>query len=136
MTSRAGGSGPGPRDVNPPGPRAPALPDAAPSPQSPATPPPSAGGSPLRRVIRVVNPLGVHFRVADRFARLAGQFASRVTVWNGDARADGKSLTDLIMLVALPDSELVLEVEGPDAAKAIDPLAEILASPGGEDYTI
>jgi phosphotransferase system HPr (HPr) family protein len=118
--------------MNPPGTRTPAPPEAAPAPQ----PAPSAGGSPLRRVIRVVNPLGVHFRVADRFARQAGQYASNVTVWNGETRADGKSLMDLILLVALPDSELVLEVDGPDAAKAIDPLAEILASPGGEDYTI
>lgn len=112
MSGRAGGTGHGPREALPPGP------------------------APLRRVVRVVNPLGLHFRVADRFARLAKQFACAVTVWNGEARADGTSLTDLIMLVVMPDSEVVLEVDGPDAPRALDPLAEVLASPGGEDYSI
>ncbi len=130
MTSRASEAGMGPRENHPPG-------ICTPTPDADAQPaPPGVCGATLRRVIRVVNPLGIHFRVADRFARQASQYASTITVWNGESRADGKSLTDLIMLVALPDAEVVLEVDGQDAAKAIDPLAEILASPGGEDYTI
>jgi phosphotransferase system HPr-like phosphotransfer protein len=61
-----------------------------------------------------------------------------VTVWNGSVKADGKNLWDLIMLVALPGSELVLEVEGDDkeATTALEELGEILAAPGGEEYTI
>ena len=98
----------------------------------------SANGSagPIRRTIRVTNPLGLHFRVADRFSRAAKAFASDVTVYNGDVRADGKSPMELLLLVALPGSELVLEVEGDDADRAVDPLADILAAPGGEDYSI
>jgi phosphotransferase system HPr (HPr) family protein len=99
------------------------------------TPPPPEDG-PHRRVIRVINPNGLHMRLADRFIRTASQYTCNVTVWNGDARADGKSIFDLILLVVPPDSEVVLEVDGPDAATAIDLLAAILASPGGEDYTI
>jgi phosphocarrier protein FPr len=97
---------------------------------------PMPGSGPFRRVIRIVNPLGLHHRVADRFSRTANQYACTVTVWNGTTRADGKSLWDLILLVALPDSEVVLEVDGPDAPKAVNPLADILAAPGGENYTI
>jgi phosphotransferase system HPr (HPr) family protein len=98
----------------------------------------SANGSagPIRRTVRVTNPLGLHWRVADRFSRAAKGFASAVTVWNGDTRADGKSPTDLLLLVALPGTEVVLEVDGPDADVAVEPLADILASPGGEDYAI
>ncbi|MBP3953777.1 HPr family phosphocarrier protein [Gemmata sp. G18] len=96
----------------------------------------SDGTGPLRRVVRIVNPLGIHPRVADRFSRTARQYACTVTVWNGDARADGKSLWDLILLVAMQDAEIVLEVDGPDALRAVEPLVEVLASPGGEDYTI
>lgn len=121
MTGRAGGNSQGPRDALPPG---------------PSSPTPAPGAAPLRRVIRVINPLGLHFRVADRFSRLARQFSCAVTVWNGETRADGTSLMDLIMLVVLPDSEVVLEVDGPDAPKAVEPLAEILAAPDGEDYSI
>ena len=90
----------------------------------------------MRRVVRIINPLGLHMRLADRFSRTAGRYACTVTVWNGEARADGKSLWDLIMLVVMPEAEVILEVDGPDAPNAVDSLAEILGSPGGEDYTI
>jgi phosphotransferase system HPr (HPr) family protein len=83
-----------------------------------------------------MNPLGLHMRAADRFCRTAKQYVCAVTVWNGETRADGKSLLDLMLLVALPGAELVLEVDGADALDALDLLAELLAAPGGEDYTI
>ena len=127
MTGRAGGNGPGPRDAIPPGHRAPAP---------PPDPTPVPGGGPLRRVVRIVNPYGLHQRVADRFSRTANQYACTVTVWNGPVRADGKSLWDLILLVALPGADVILEVDGPDAPTAVEPLVAILASPSGEDYTI
>jgi len=126
MSSRVTGGGPGPRDGVPP---------AAPLPKPEPRPDPPASG-PLRRTVRVTNPLGLHHRAADRFARAAKQYASAVRVYNGELRADGKSLTDLILLVVFPDTEVVLEVEGPDAAAAIDSLADILGAPSGEDYAI
>jgi len=94
------------------------------------------GNGSIRRTVRVVNPLGLHMRAADRFSRAAEQFSSKVTIWNGDARANGKNLLDLIMLVVLPETEVLVEVDGPDAVLAIDALCDILAAPGGEDYTI
>ena len=135
MSGRCGGTGPGPRDALPPGARSPAAPpDSGPPPDS--DPPTAVGEGPFRRVIRVINPLGLHHRIADRFSRTASQYSCTVTVWNGEARADGKNIWDLIMLVVLPDTEVILEVDGPDAPTALEPLAGILASPGGEDYTI
>ncbi|MBA4189394.1 MAG: hypothetical protein C0467_15475 [Planctomycetaceae bacterium] len=94
------------------------------------------GTGPIRRTIRVVNPLGLHMRAADRFSRAAEQYTSKVTIWNGESRANGKNLLDLIMLVVLPETDVLVEVDGPDAALAIDALCDILAAPGGEDYTI
>jgi phosphotransferase system HPr (HPr) family protein len=94
------------------------------------------GPGAVRRTVRVVNPRGLHHRIADVFSRTARGFASTVTLWNGDTRADGKELWDLLLLVVLPDTDVVLEVEGPDAAAAVEPLTDILASPGGEEYTI
>lgn len=134
MAGRSGVNGPGSRDAFPLGSRSHAPPDDTVPPS--AAPTPTPGNGPMRRVIRVINPLGLHHRVADRFSRTANQFTCTVTVWNGEARADGKNIWDLIMLVVLPDSEVILEVDGPDAAQAVDPLAAVLGSPGGEDYTI
>lgn len=83
---------------------------------------------PLRRCITVIDPNGLHPRPATAFATLANRYESRVTVWFGDKPANGKTPWDLIMLVAMPGSELILEVEGPDAHEALEPLAAILAA--------
>ncbi|MCZ2340242.1 MAG: HPr family phosphocarrier protein [Bacteroidales bacterium] len=85
---------------------------------------------PIRRSVTVVNPLGLHMRPATAFAQAARVYRSSITVWNGDRRADGKSSLDLILLVALPGAELVVEIDGEDAGAAVDPLCEILASSG------
>lgn len=90
----------------------------------------------MRRVVRIVNPLGLHHRVADRFARTALGFDARITVRNGELSADGKSLWDLMMLLAFEGTDVILEVDGPDAPAAMEPLAGILAARGGEDYSI
>jgi phosphotransferase system HPr (HPr) family protein len=86
--------------------------------------------------VRIINPLGLHFRVADRFSKLAKQFTCAVTVWNGERGADGSDIWALIGLLVLPNAEVIIEVAGPDAHHAVEPLVEVLASPGGEDYAI
>ena len=92
----------------------------------------SANG-PLRRAVRVANPNGLHMRPATLFAQAARSYRSAVTVYHGEKKADGKSSLDLLLLIAEPGVELVLEVDGDDAAEAIGPLAELLGSPG-ESY--
>lgn len=89
-----------------------------------------AGNGPIRRSITIINPLGLHYRPAQVFSETAKKFRSNVTVWNGTNKADGRSLVELILLVALPGSELILEVDGADASAAIEDLTGILASPG------
>jgi phosphotransferase system HPr (HPr) family protein len=98
--------------------------------------PDGGAASVLRRVVRIMNPLGLHHRVADRFARTAGMYDAKIVVRNGDLSADGKSLWDLMMLLAFEGTDVVLELEGPEAAQALEPLAAILAARGGEDYNI
>lgn len=83
-----------------------------------------------RRTVVVANPSGLHMRPAAAFQQLASRYASQVTVSNGTNRANGKSAMELILLVALPGSELTVEVVGEDAAEAVGPLAEALADPG------
>jgi phosphotransferase system HPr (HPr) family protein len=84
----------------------------------------------------VINPRGLHPRIIDLFIKTAKGYASAVTLWNGELRADGKSMWDLIALMAEQGADVVMEVDGPDAAAAVDPLEKILASPGGEDHTL
>jgi phosphotransferase system HPr (HPr) family protein len=89
----------------------------------------SANG-PLRRTVKVANPNGLHMRPATLFAQAARNYRSAVTVYHGEKKADGKSSLDLLLLIAEPGVDLVLEVDGDDAAEAIGPLADLLGSPG------
>ncbi len=97
---------------------------------------PDDRGGPIRRTVRVINPRGLHPRIIDLFTKTAKQFTSTVTLTHNGGRADGKSVWDLIVLVVEPGGVVDLEVDGVDAAAAVEPLADILAAPGGEDYTI
>jgi phosphotransferase system HPr-like phosphotransfer protein len=62
--------------------------------------------TPVRRTVAVANPMGLHMR------------------------ANGKDLIELIMLVAMPGTELVVEADGDDATDAVARLAELLSDPG------
>jgi phosphotransferase system HPr (HPr) family protein len=86
-----------------------------------------------RRTVLVANPQGLHMRPSAAFAQLAGQFQSEVVVIYDGKTANGKSIWDLMGLAAMPGAELTLEVAGPDAEKALDALAALVATVPGEN---
>ncbi|MBY0231954.1 MAG: HPr family phosphocarrier protein [Gemmataceae bacterium] len=82
----------------------------------------------LKRTVVVANPNGLHLRPSAAFVQTAQRFQSRVTVHHNGNSVDGKnSPLDLMLLMAMPGSELVLEAEGPDASQMLDALAEVLS---------
>jgi phosphocarrier protein HPr len=85
-------------------------------------------GEPLRRVVTVANPQGLHMRPAAAFAKAARQYQSAVTLSRDDRSVNGKSQIDLLLLAAEPGAKLVLEVSGEDAPLALDALGAILES--------
>ena len=87
-------------------------------------PPPIA-----RLTVEVGHPLGLHLRPAARFAETARRFAAEVRVRCHGAEADGKSVMDLLCLVAVTGTSLILEASGPDAAEAVEALADVVADP-------
>jgi len=90
--------------------------------------PSASANGPLRRTVVVTNPQGLHVRPAAAFAELAARFESKVTVSRGDGQpVDGKFWPDLLLLAAEKGTTLELEVDGRDAAQAIDALAKALA---------
>jgi phosphotransferase system HPr (HPr) family protein len=90
-------------------------------------------GETLQCQVTITNPQGFHMRPAAAFAKRAAGFQSTVTLRNGDVQVNGKSLLELFMLVALPGTEVTLEVSGPDAQPALEALAAILAAPSPDD---
>ena len=86
-------------------------------------------GGPLQRTVCLANPNGLHMRPSAAFVELAGRFRSNVTVHHDGRSVNGKSIWDLLLLAAMPGSELTLEVEGEDAKEALDALSALLATP-------
>jgi phosphotransferase system HPr (HPr) family protein len=83
--------------------------------------------TPLQRKVVLANPNGLHLRPSAAFAELAGHYQCNVCVSLDGRTVNGKSIWDLISLAAMPGSELMLEADGPDAAEALEALAELLA---------
>jgi phosphotransferase system HPr (HPr) family protein len=81
---------------------------------------------PSRRDMEIPNALGLHLRAATRFVQLSHQFQAEVRVFcNGNA-ANGRSVLDLLTLVAECGARLELEVIGPDADAAIHALCALI----------
>lgn len=87
----------------------------------------AVSGTNVRRTVIMGNaPDGLHMRPAMAFSKLARGFRCTVTVRHADRTADGRSPHELLMLIALPGSELELALDGEDADIAIEPLVAIL----------
>ena len=86
-------------------------------------------GAPMQRKVFLANPQGLHMRPSAAFVELAGRFQSEVTVTHDGKCVNGKSLWDLLLLAAMPGSELTLEADGPDAPAALDALSELISTP-------
>jgi phosphotransferase system HPr (HPr) family protein len=89
----------------------------------------AVGGISIRKTVIVANPPdGLHMRPATAFAKLARGFRCTITVRNGEKAADGRSPHELLMLLAPPGTELVVELAGEDAETAVEPLIAILTA--------
>ena len=90
-------------------------------------------GSPIQRTVLLANPNGLHMRPSAAFVQLAERFESCVTVHHDGRSVNGKSLWDLLLLAAMPGSELTIEAAGPDAPQAIEALSTLLSTPPPEE---
>lgn len=67
---------------------------------------------------KINNKIGLHLRAAGEFVKVAAQFVSEITVYNGDRSANGKSILGLASLAAARGSEIRIEIDGPDESEA------------------
>jgi len=66
------------------------------------------------------------------FARLATRYRSAVTIRKQDRAVNGKSGLSIMTLAALPGTELMVEVDGDDAAAALPVLVAALEAPSAD----
>jgi phosphocarrier protein len=88
----------------------------------------------LRARVVICNRKGLHARASARFVKIAESFDAVVTVVK-DARntVGGTSIMGLLMLGALPGTELVLETEGTEREQALAALVALVEDGFGED---
>ena len=85
------------------------------------------------RTVEIVNKRGLHARASAKFVKLAADFDAEVTVTRDGQSVDARSIMGLMMLGAGIGSMLELSAEGPQAAEALDALAELIANRFEED---
>lgn len=79
------------------------------------------------RTVEIVNKRGLHARASAKFVKLATEFDAEVRVTRDGTVVDARSIMGLMMLAAGPGSSIDIEAEGPEAVKAVDALAELVA---------
>jgi phosphocarrier protein len=80
------------------------------------------------RQVEITNSLGLHVRPAMKFVDVASRYQSEVRVRHNNNEFNGKSLLELTMMAAECGTRLELEARGPDAAAAVEALAELVTA--------
>ncbi|MDX1711767.1 MAG: HPr family phosphocarrier protein [Rhodovibrionaceae bacterium] len=91
-----------------------------------------AGGCASRKVT-VANQRGLHARAAAKLVKVASQYDAEVTVTKDGVSVSGSSIMGLMMLAAVPGTDLQLSAEGPDAKSVLDALEQLVADKFDED---
>ena len=82
----------------------------------------------LQQELDIINRLGLHARAAAKFVTCANRFESTVMVERNGRRVNGKSIMGVMMLAASCGTSILVEVEGPDEAVAMEALASLVAN--------
>jgi len=87
----------------------------------------------VEKEIAIVNRLGLHARPAALFVKVASRYRSDVWVKKENEEVNGKSIMGLMMLAAGQGSKLQVRCEGPDAARALDEIEQLINARFNED---
>ena len=85
-----------------------------------------------QKLIKVINPLGIHARPAAKIVECAGRFSSDIWLQYNGKEIDAKSIMSVLMLAAPVDAELGLRIEGSDESLARDALEQLFGTGFGE----
>jgi phosphocarrier protein HPr len=86
----------------------------------------------IKTSITISNKLGLHARASAKLTKLAGRFQCDLHLTRKDRRVNAKSIMGVMMLAAGLGSEVEIEADGVDEAKAIDGLVALIKDKFGE----
>jgi phosphocarrier protein HPr len=82
--------------------------------------------------ITIINKLGLHARASAKFVSTAGRFQSQIDIIKESQKVNGKSIMGVMMLAASQNSELTLEINGPDEEDMTHALVNLIDNRFGE----
>ena len=82
--------------------------------------------------ITITNKLGLHARASAKLTKLAGSFACDVFMSRNGRRVNAKSIMGVMMLAAGMGTEIEIETDGADEAKAMQALVDLINERFGE----
>ena len=85
-----------------------------------------------QREVEIVNKLGLHARASAKLTQLAARYQSDVQMSRNGRKVNAKSIMGVMMLAAGFGTEIELEVEGVDEAKAAEAIGALVNDKFGE----
>ena len=85
-----------------------------------------------KRVVKIVNRLGLHARAAVKLVTTCSRYQAAVTLHANGRRANGKHLIAILMLSASLGAQISIEASGPDEAKALSAVTRLITDGFGE----
>jgi phosphocarrier protein HPr len=86
-----------------------------------------------KRLLKIVNRLGIHARAAAKLVTLCSRFASEVAIVVNGKRANGRHFIAILLLSASVGSQISIEVNGPDEVEAIVAVTRLINTGFGEN---
>jgi phosphocarrier protein HPr len=82
--------------------------------------------------VTIINKLGLHARASAKLTKLASSFACDVFMSRNGRRINAKSIMGVMMLAAGMGTEVEIETDGDDEAKATQALVALINERFGE----
>jgi phosphocarrier protein len=82
--------------------------------------------------VTIINKLGLHARASAKLTKLASSFACEVFMSRNGRRVNAKSIMGVMMLAAGMGTEVQIETDGADEAKAMQALVALINERFGE----
>ncbi len=85
------------------------------------------------RDLPIVNQRGLHARASAKFVQVAAKYHASVEVEKDGVTVGGTSIMGLMMLAASPGCSVRVTARGPEAAKFMSEIEELVATRFGEE---
>jgi phosphocarrier protein HPr len=83
-------------------------------------------------IVTIRNKAGLHTRPAAMLVKITSKFKSEIFLTRNDFRVNAKSIIGVMTLAAEQNSELTVELDGPDEEQAFKEMLEFFEAGFGE----